>query len=112
MGAKKAPFYRISVADSASPRDGRFIEHIGYYNPMTEPATIKIDKEKALAWLSDGAQPTQTVKDIFRREGVALEQTKKPAKKPRVKKKKEPKPLKPKKKKVKEPEQKAEEQAE
>ena len=60
MGQKKAPFYRVVVADSRSPRDGRFIEEIGYYNPMTNPAEIKIDAEKAKTWLTNGAQPTET----------------------------------------------------
>ena len=62
MGAKKAPFYRIVVADSRAPRDGRFIEEIGYYNPITEPAEVKINEEKATKWLNDGAQPTDVVK--------------------------------------------------
>jgi small subunit ribosomal protein S16 len=70
MGAKKAPFYRVVVADSRSPRDGRFIEEIGYYNPLTEPATVKIDEEKALKWLSRGAQPSDTVKHLLKREGI------------------------------------------
>ena len=65
MGAKKAPFYRIIVADSRSPRDGRFIEEVGYYNPMTNPAEIKVDAEKAQKWLDNGAQPTETVKSIL-----------------------------------------------
>ena len=60
MGAKKAPFYRVVVADSRYPRDGRFIEEIGYYNPLTNPADIKIDAEKAKAWLEKGALPTET----------------------------------------------------
>ena len=64
LGMKKAPFYRVIVADSRSPRDGRFIEEIGYYNPLTEPADIKIDAEKAKKWLSNGAQPTETVKSL------------------------------------------------
>lgn len=67
MGAKKAPFYRVVVADSRYPRDGRFIEEIGYYNPMTEPATIKIDTEKAAAWIANGAQPTDTVKVLLKK---------------------------------------------
>jgi len=71
MGAKKAPFYRVVVADSRSPRDGRFIEEIGYYNPTTEPAEIKIDAEKALKWLKTGAQPSDTVKNLFKRAGIA-----------------------------------------
>lgn len=70
MGAKKAPFYRVVVADSRYPRDGRFIEEIGYYNPMKEPADIKIDGEKAQKWIANGAQPTDTVKDILKKSGV------------------------------------------
>ena len=67
MGAKKAPFYRVVVADSRSPRDGRFIEEIGYYNPMREPAEIKIDAEKAQKWIANGAQPTDTVKVLLKK---------------------------------------------
>ena len=70
MGAKKAPFYRVVVADSRAPRDGKFIEEIGYYNPMTEPADIKIDEEKAKKWLGNGAQPTNTVKTLFKKTGI------------------------------------------
>lgn len=70
MGAKKAPFYRVVVADSRSPRDGRFIEEIGYYNPLTEPAQIKINEERALKWLADGAQPSDTVRSLFRKQGI------------------------------------------
>ncbi len=70
MGAKKKPFYRIVVADSRSPRDGRCIEEIGYYNPVSEPVEIKINDEKAVKWLSDGAQPTDTVKDLFKKHGI------------------------------------------
>ena len=70
MGAKKAPFYRIVVADSRYPRDGRFIEEIGYVNPMTDPPDIKLDGEKARQWIRNGAQPTDTVKDILKRQGV------------------------------------------
>ena len=70
MGAKKRPFYRIVVADSRSPRDGRCIEEIGYYNPVSEPVEIKIDDEKAVKWLKSGAQPTDTVKDLFKKHGV------------------------------------------
>ena len=70
MGAKKAPTYRVIVADSRSPRDGRFIEEIGYYNPLTEPAEIKIDAEKAKKWLSNGAQPTETVKSLLKKSGI------------------------------------------
>ncbi|MCT8976845.1 30S ribosomal protein S16 [Clostridium sp. CX1] len=70
MGAKKAPFYRIVVADSRSPRDGRFVEEIGYYNPLTEPATIKFDEEKVNTWLQNGAQPTDIVKKLLSRAGL------------------------------------------
>ena len=70
MGAKKAPFYRIVVADSRYPRDGRFIEEIGYYNPMEEPSVVKVDPEKAKAWMEKGAQPTDTVKPLFKKHGV------------------------------------------
>lgn len=70
MGAKKAPFYRIIVADSRSPRDGRFIEEIGYYNPMEEPSVVKVDPEKAKKWMANGAQPTETVKALFKKHGV------------------------------------------
>ena len=70
MGQKKAPFYRVVVADSRSPRDGRFIEEIGYYNPMTNPAEIKIDAEKAKTWLTNGAQPTETVKSLLRKSEI------------------------------------------
>ena len=70
MGAKKAPFYRVIVADSRSPRDGRFIEEIGYYNPLTNPAEIKIDAEKAQKWIANGAQPTETVKSLLKKSGI------------------------------------------
>ena len=70
MGAKKAPVYRIVVADSRFPRDGRFIEEIGTYNPLTEPAEIKIDTERALEWMKNGAQPTDTVKSLLKRVGA------------------------------------------
>ncbi len=70
MGAKKRPFYRLVAADSRAPRDGRFIEEIGYYNPISTPAEIKIDEDKALAWLSNGAIPTDTVRDLLSREGI------------------------------------------
>lgn len=70
MGAKKAPFYRIVVADSRYPRDGRFIEEIGYYNPLTEPKTFKVDAEKAKKWIGNGAQPTDTVKALFKKNNV------------------------------------------
>ncbi len=70
MGAKKAPFYRIVVADSRYPRDGRFIEEIGYYNPVSDPVQVKIDVEKAKKWLGTGAQPTDTVKALLKKNGV------------------------------------------
>ena len=70
MGAKKAPFYRVIVADERSPRDGKFIDEIGYYNPLRDPAEIKIDAEKAEKWLNDGAQPTETVKSILKKSGI------------------------------------------
>jgi len=70
MGAHKAPFYRIVVADSRSPRDGRFVEEIGYYNPLTEPATVKFDEEKVLQWIKNGAQPTDVVKRLFVKSGL------------------------------------------
>ncbi|MBQ7291538.1 MAG: 30S ribosomal protein S16 [Clostridia bacterium] len=70
LGSKKAPFYRVVVADSRFPRDGRFVEEIGYYNPLTEPAEIKIDAEKAQQWLKNGAQPTDTVKSLLKKAGV------------------------------------------
>ena len=70
MGAKKAPFYRVVVADSRFPRDGRFIEKIGTYDPSTDPATIDIDVEKAQKWIANGAQPTDTVKALLKKAGV------------------------------------------
>lgn len=70
MGAKKRPFYRIVAADSRSPRDGRFIEVVGTYNPITVPASVKVDEEVALKWLSVGAVPTDTVRDILSKQGV------------------------------------------
>lgn len=70
MGSHKKPFYRIVVADSRSPRDGRFIEEVGYYNPVVEPKVVSINEEKALKWLSIGAQPTETVKNLFKDKGV------------------------------------------
>ena len=70
LGAKKAPFYRVIVADSRSPRDGRFIEELGYYNPLTNPAEIKIDAEKAKKWIANGAQPTETVKSLLKKSGI------------------------------------------
>ena len=82
MGAKKAPYYRIIVADSRSPRDGRFIENLGTYNPLTNPAEIKVKEEETLNWLSKGAQPTDTVKNILSKVGIMekyhnMKQTKK-----------------------------------
>ncbi len=68
--SKKAPFYRVVVADSRYPRDGRFIEEIGTYNPLTDPATIKIDAEKAQKWLGNGAQPTDTVKALLKKASI------------------------------------------
>ncbi len=70
MGAKKAPFYRIVVADSRYPRDGRFIEEIGTYNPTANPTEVKVDAEKAKQWIANGAQPTDTVKALLKKEGV------------------------------------------
>lgn len=70
MGAKKRPFYRIVAADSRSPRDGRFIEVVGTYNPITEPAEVKVNEELALKWLKNGAIPTDTVRDLLRKQGV------------------------------------------
>jgi len=70
MGSKKNPFYRIVVADSRSPRDGRQIETIGYYNPLTEPAQVKIDEELALKWLRTGAQPSDTVRNLLSKQGI------------------------------------------
>ncbi|MFY4773861.1 30S ribosomal protein S16 [Metabacillus sp. RGM 3146] len=70
MGAKKSPFYRIVVADSRSPRDGRFIETVGTYNPVAQPAEVKIDEELALKWLQNGAKPSDTVRNLFSNEGI------------------------------------------
>ena len=70
MGAKKRPFYRIVAADSRSPRDGRFIEVVGTYNPITEPAEVKVNEELTLKWLQNGAIPTDTVRDLLRKQGV------------------------------------------
>ena len=70
MGAKKKPFYRVVVADSRAPRDGKFIEELGYYDPMVEPNNIKIDSEKDQKWLGDGAQPTDRVKALFKQAGI------------------------------------------
>ena len=70
MGAKKAPFYRIVVADSRYPRDGRFIEEIGTYNPVVHPADLKVDVDRAQAWIKTGAQPTETVRDLLKKAGA------------------------------------------
>ena len=70
MGAKKTPFYRIVVADSRSPRDGRQIETVGTYNPLTKPAEVKIDEELALKWLQNGAKPSDTVRNLFSEQGI------------------------------------------
>lgn len=70
IGAKKSPFYRVVVADSRYPRDGRFIEEIGTYNPLVDPAEVKIDTEKAAQWIKNGAQPTDTVKSLLKKVGV------------------------------------------
>ena len=70
MGAKKAPFYRIVVADSRYPRNCRFIEEIGYYDPMKEPAVLNVDNDKAAQWIKNGAQPTDTVRDLLKRSGA------------------------------------------
>ncbi|NLY43801.1 MAG: 30S ribosomal protein S16 [Clostridiaceae bacterium] len=81
MGAKKSPYYRIVVADSRYPRDGRFIEEIGTYNPLTNPSSVNIDQEKAVKWLKNGAQPTDTVKSLLKKNGIldAFEAAKKNA---------------------------------
>ena len=70
MGANKKPFYRVVVADERAPRDGKFIEEIGYYNPLKEPAEVKIDEEKASKWLGCGAQPTDTVRRLMKQTGI------------------------------------------
>jgi small subunit ribosomal protein S16 len=70
LGSKKNPFYRVVVADERSPRDGRFIEEIGYYNPLTNPVDIKIDAEKATKWLGNGAQPTETVRTLLKKSDI------------------------------------------
>jgi small subunit ribosomal protein S16 len=70
IGAKKNPFYRVVVADSRYPRDGRFIEELGTYNPLVDPAEVNIDSEKAVKWIKNGAQPTDTVKDLLKKSGV------------------------------------------
>ncbi|MBQ2891022.1 MAG: 30S ribosomal protein S16 [Clostridia bacterium] len=70
MGAKKSPFYRVVVADSRYPRDGRFIEQLGTYNPLTEPATVEVDAELVKKWIANGAQPTDTVKRLLKNKGI------------------------------------------
>ena len=70
MGVHKKPFYRVVVADIRAPRDGKFIEEIGYYNPLTDPVDINIDEEAAKKWLGNGAQPTETVKKLFKKTGI------------------------------------------
>ena len=78
MGAKKHPFYRLVVADARSPRDGRFIEHLGYYDPMVEPVKVKIDVEKVMKWLQQGAQPSEAARSLLKREGILERRTEKP----------------------------------
>ncbi len=70
IGAKKAPFYRVIVADERSPRNGKFIDEIGYYNPLTNPADIKIDADKAKTWIANGAQPTETVRSLLKKSEI------------------------------------------
>ena len=70
LGAKKKPFYRVIVADERSPRDGKFIDELGYYNPLTDPVEIKIDAEKAAKWIANGAQPTETVRSILKKADI------------------------------------------
>ncbi|MBS8263433.1 MULTISPECIES: 30S ribosomal protein S16 [Mesobacillus] len=70
MGAKKSPFYRIVVADSRSPRDGRFIESVGTYNPVAQPAQVELNEELVLKWLNDGAKPSDTVRNLFSKQGI------------------------------------------
>jgi len=78
MGGKKHPFYRLVVADSRSPRDGRFIEHLGYYDPMTEPVQVKIDADKVIRWLQQGAQPSDAARSLLKREGILERRAEKP----------------------------------
>jgi small subunit ribosomal protein S16 len=78
MGAKKHPFYRLVVADARSPRDGRFIEHLGYYDPMTDPVQVKIDADKVMRWLKQGAQPSEAARSLLKREGLLERRTEKP----------------------------------
>lgn len=89
MGDKKSPFYRIVVADSKNSRDGKVIDLIGTYNPLTDPAEVKIDNDKAATWIKNGAQPTDTVKALLVKAGVITETKKAPAKTKTAKKKKE-----------------------
>ena len=70
IGKKKTPFYRVVIADARAPRDGRFVEEIGYYNPLTDPVEIKIDTDKAKQWIKNGAQPTDTVKALLKKSGI------------------------------------------
>lgn len=70
MGAKRSPFYRIVVADARAPRDGRQIDQVGTYNPLTKPATVEINEELALKWLQDGAKPSDTVRNLFSEQGI------------------------------------------
>ncbi|SDI67913.1 30S ribosomal protein S16 [Natribacillus halophilus] len=70
MGSKKRPFYRVVVAESSAPRDGRFIEEIGTYNPLTQPSDFKVDEERALTWMLEGAQPSDTVRNLFSKQGL------------------------------------------
>ena len=79
MGAKKKPFYRLVVADARSPRDGRFIEHLGYYDPMKDPVEVKIDVDKVKLWLRQGAQPSEAARSLLKREGILERSTEKSA---------------------------------
>lgn len=87
LGDKKSPFYRVIVADSRAPRDGKFIDVVGTYNPLTQPAEVKLDEEKAKKWLSSGAQPTDTVKGLLIGAGIITDAKKAPAKTKATKKK-------------------------
>lgn len=89
MGDKKSPFYRVIVADSRAPRDGKFIDIIGTYNPLTQPADVKLNADKAKTWLDNGAQPTDTVKALLVNAGIITETKKAPAKTKAAKKTKE-----------------------
>ncbi len=77
MGAKKHPFYRLVVADARSPRDGRFIEHLGFFDPMTDPVQVKIDADKVRKWLKQGAQPSEAARSLLKREGILERRTEK-----------------------------------